>query len=92
MLSYSGTAAGDDRGARAGRDPALGIWRFYPGSEYIVGGKDRVYINEGIATIARASCFGAMWWWRPCRWPTAICSFRRTATRTITARASWACA
>ncbi|HEX5070584.1 MAG TPA: hypothetical protein VFV78_10265 [Vicinamibacterales bacterium] len=29
---------------------ALGIWRFGPGSEYILGGKDPgVYVNEGIA-------------------------------------------
>jgi len=33
---------------------ALGIWRFGPGSEYILGGKDPgVYVNEGVA-IARS--------------------------------------
>ena len=28
----------------------VGIWRFFPASEYIIGGKDPgVYVNEGIA-------------------------------------------
>ncbi len=37
---------------------SLGIWRFYPGSEYIVGGKDPgVYINEGIAIDRTGALF-----------------------------------
>ena len=31
----------------------LGVWRFFPAAEYVIGGKDPgVYVNEGIA-IAR---------------------------------------
>lgn len=36
----------------------LGIWRFYPGSEYILGGKDPgVYVNEGFAIARTGTLF-----------------------------------
>jgi hypothetical protein len=35
---------------------ALGIWRFFPSSEYVIGGKDPgVYINEGIQMAQRGT-------------------------------------
>lgn len=35
---------------------ALGLWRFFPASEYIIGGKDPgVYMNEGIQIAQRGS-------------------------------------
>ncbi len=35
---------------------ALGLWRFFPVSEYVIGGKDPgVYINEGIQIAQRGS-------------------------------------
>lgn len=35
---------------------ALGVWRFFPSSEYIMGGKDPgVYVNEGIQIAERGS-------------------------------------
>jgi len=37
---------------------ALGVWRFGPGSEYILGGKDPgVYVNEGIAIARTGALF-----------------------------------
>src|SRR6185369_17168919 len=35
---------------------ALGVWRFFPASEYIIGGKDPgTYINEGIQIAQRGT-------------------------------------
>jgi hypothetical protein len=35
---------------------ALGIWRFFPSSEYVIGGKDPgVYINEGVQIAQRGT-------------------------------------
>src|SRR4051794_29737933 len=35
---------------------ALGVWRFYPPSEYIIGGKDPgTYMNEGIQIAQRGT-------------------------------------
>jgi Dolichyl-phosphate-mannose-protein mannosyltransferase len=35
---------------------ALGVWRFFPSSEYIMGGKDPgVYVNEGVQIAQRGS-------------------------------------
>lgn len=37
---------------------AVGIWRFFPASEYVIGGKDPgVYVNEGIAIDRTGSLF-----------------------------------
>jgi len=37
---------------------ALGVWRFGPGSEYILGGKDPgVYVNEGVAIAHSGALF-----------------------------------
>src|SRR6185369_10978930 len=35
---------------------ALGVWRFFPASEYVIGGKDPgTYINEGIQIAQRGT-------------------------------------
>jgi hypothetical protein len=37
---------------------AIGVWRFFPPSEYVIGGKDPgVYVNEGIQIAQRGTLF-----------------------------------
>ena len=69
----------------------LGLWRFFPPSEYIIGGKDPgVYMNEGIQ-IAQRGAIGRAGSRRRrrCRPSRATSSFRRTSGPTTTACGSW---
>ena len=66
-------------------------WRFFPPSEYIIGGKDPgTYINEGhsdrAARLARDPRSGRR---RRARAGARSCSFRRTSSSRTTASGSW---